>query len=302
MEKRVEAWQLQQRRSQPLELKIRMSQQRIRQWYNHWQGDVCVSFSGGLDSTVLLHLIREIYPDVPAVCVDALLYPEIRKHIKSTNNVTIIRPEKSFKAVIEEHGYPVISKRVAQYVNEVRRAKGETATKKLRLTGIRTDGTYSSMGMIPLKWQYLCDAPFQISDRCCDWLKKKPFHEAEKTFGWPFVGIRVDESQQREQTYYVYGCNAFSINRPRSWPLAFWTHKDIWEYIREFDVPYSSLYNMGYTGSGCFACMFGVHLEGQPNRFQKMQKTHPNLWRYCEKIGIPEVLDYIGVSYQPLLF
>ena len=61
----MELWQLKQMQSLPLEAKIIKSQQRIREWYEHWDGDVYVSFSGGKDSTVLLHLVRELYPDVP---------------------------------------------------------------------------------------------------------------------------------------------------------------------------------------------------------------------------------------------
>lgn len=307
VKQKVTLWQLRQRQTQPLEIKIQVSLIRIRRWHEQCDGQIYVSFSGGMDSTVLLHLVRSIYPDAPAICVDALLYPEIRQHVKRTENVTIIRPEKRFKQVIEEYGWPIISKRTAQYIHEVQSAKGDTPTKRLRLTGIRSDGTFvGSMSMIPFKWQYLCNAPFKISDRCCHWLKKKPMAEAVKRFGYPFVGTRVEEAQQREQTYLLYGCNAFNIKRPRSTPLAFWLDSDIWEYVQRYNVPYSDIYDMGYTRTGCFACMFGIHLEREPNRFQRMQGTHPKLWRYCGAIGIPAVLDYIGVSYdkpaQPPLF
>ena len=56
----------------PLEGKIIMSQLRIREWFDHYDGDVYVSFSGGKDSTVLKHLVETtsgVY-DVPVVFVD----------------------------------------------------------------------------------------------------------------------------------------------------------------------------------------------------------------------------------------
>jgi len=298
MTNKVEHWQLKQRQGLPLELKVRLSEERIRAWHEHYDGQVFVSFSGGLDSTVLLHLVRSIYPDTPAAFAHDLPYPEIVDFVKETENVTTFRPKMPFNRVVEHYGYPVVSKRIAQYVSEVQRSRGETATKRLRLTGIRSDGTHSPMGMISKKWQYLCDAPFKIHDDCCMVLKKNPLKEAESRFGYPLVGVRADEASQRAQTYYIHGCNAFNLKRPRSWPLAFWTHDDIWNYIHQFNVPYSKIYDMGYTSTGCFACMFGVHLEKEPNRFQRMRVTHPSLWKYCEKIGIPEVLDYIGVSYD----
>jgi exonuclease I len=53
--------------------------------------------------------------------------------------------------------------------------------------------------------------------------------------------------------------------------------------------------------------MFGVHLENEPNRFQRMQQTHPRLWDYCiDRLGMGKVLEYIDVPYttpnQPMLF
>lgn len=295
---RVERWQLLQRQSQPLEAKIMMSLNRIRQWYEHWDGNVYVSFSGGMDSTVMLHLVRSIYKRVPAVFVKSLPYPEIWQHVKETDGVAVLKPDKTFVQVVQEYGWPVVSKRMAQYIGGVQRAKGETATKRLRLTGIKTNGEYSPMGMISKKWQFLCDAPFRVSDRCCFWMKKRPMREAGKRFGVPFVGIRVDEGQQRKQTYYTKGCNSLDGKFPRSWPLAFWSDADIWQYVARFNVPYSKIYDMGYTRTGCFACAFGAHLEPEPNRFQRIRETHPKLYKWCGDIGLFDVLDYVGVEYR----
>ena len=55
-----EKWILMQYQSLPLRAKALMSQNRIREWYQHWHGDVCVSFSGGKDSTVLAHLVHDL--------------------------------------------------------------------------------------------------------------------------------------------------------------------------------------------------------------------------------------------------
>lgn len=297
---KVERWQLLARQAQPLEIKIRMSQQRIRQWYNHWRGDVWVSFSGGLDSSIVLHLVREMYPNVVAVCATCLLWPEVLEIVEQTSNVILVKPEKPFHEVIKQYGYPVVSKRVSQYVKEVMRSKGNTATKHLRLTGYKPDGQYYPTGMIPRKWQYLCQAPFKISDHCCNVLKKRPLDEVTKELGFPFLGTRAGEGYQRTQTYYEYGCNAFDIKRPRSTPIAFWLGKDIREYIKQFNIPYPKLYDMGWTQTGCMFCAFGAHLEKLPNRFQRMAETHPKQWAYCmNKLGMAEVLDYIHVPYKP---
>ena len=290
-----------QMRSLDLDAKVRMAILRIQQWYEHWDGQVYVAASGGLDSTVLAHIVRSVYSDVPMVfCDTGLEYPENRRQCREMG-AEFIRPAMGFREVLEKYGYPVVSKRVAQYIAEVRRAKGETATKRLRLTGYNSAGQWSQMSMIPLKWQFLIRAPFNVSPRCCDVMKKRPARKYQRISGrMPLLGTRVEEGSQREQTWYRTGCNAFDIHYPRSAPLSIWTHADVWEYIRAENVPYSELYDMGYQRSGCMFCMFGVHLECGPNRFQRMAKTHPKQRGYCiDKLGCGKVLKYIGVDYEP---
>lgn len=46
----MELWELKQKQSLPLEAKIVMTLRRIREWYEYWDGNVYVSFSGGKDS------------------------------------------------------------------------------------------------------------------------------------------------------------------------------------------------------------------------------------------------------------
>lgn len=291
----IELWQLRQRQSLPLAAKIEMSKKRIREWYEHWEGDVSVSFSGGLDSTVLLHLCRTIYPRIRAVFANTgLEYPENVRFVKTVPDVEIVRPDKSFQEVIEQYGYPLISKRVSRYVYECRHTKS-TTLEKLRFDGIKPDGKFSPMSVLSKKWRKLIDAPFEISDRCCYYLKKKPLLK----FKNPLLGTRADEGQQREKSYLLHGCNIFDAKKPVSTPLAFWTHNDIVQYLKEFSIPYSKLYDMGYRRSGCMFCMFGVHLEKEPNRFQRMKITHPKLWNFCiNKLNLKEPLDFIGIPYK----
>ena len=73
------------------------------------------SFSGGKDSTVLLHIAREMYPDMKALyCDTGLEYPECRNFVKTFDNVDWVRPKKHFKQVCEEYGFPLISKEVSE--------------------------------------------------------------------------------------------------------------------------------------------------------------------------------------------
>ena len=117
-----EAYELKQMQSLPLDIKIRMTKERIRQWYEYWDGQVYVSFSGGKDSTVLKHIVDSMYDDVPAVFVNTgLEYPEIQKFAMTQENVVTVRPEMRFDEVIKKYGYPIVSKEVAQTVWEAKK-------------------------------------------------------------------------------------------------------------------------------------------------------------------------------------
>ena len=323
------AYDLIQMQSLPLDIKIRMTKERIQQWYEHWDGMVYVSFSGGKDSTVLKHIVDSMYDDIPAVFVNTgLEYPEIQKFAMSQKNVVTIRPEMRFDEVIKKYGYPVVSKEVAQTVWEakknVKTGKYIYRIKKLNGELLDKNGKYSSYN-IP-KWKFLLDAPYDISHKCCDVMKKRPVKTYERKTGRKaIIGTLASESTLRKTQWVKYGCNAFESKRPTSQPLSFWTEQDILNYIKQFDVPYCSVYGdivpdnegtilktTGCDRTGCIFCMFGCHLEKEPNRFQRLKETHPRQYEYCigggemvdekwqpskEGLGLGKVLDYINVKY-----
>lgn len=110
----------------PLERKIQISQARIIEWYKHYDGKVVVSFSGGKDSTVLLHMVRQLYPNVKAVFSNTgLEYASIQRHVKTFDNVDIIVPPMRFDQVISMYGYPLISKEVAEAIYYARRIRSQ---------------------------------------------------------------------------------------------------------------------------------------------------------------------------------
>jgi 3'-phosphoadenosine 5'-phosphosulfate sulfotransferase (PAPS reductase)/FAD synthetase len=342
---------LKQMQNLPLEAKIIMTQQRIRQWHDHWDGDVYVSFSGGKDSTVLKHIVDNTPGvwDVPAVFVNTgLEYPEIQRFVKDIKagrwdcfnpNVEIVRPETRFDEVLKNHGYPVISKRVSGYIETAKRKPDSKRAKWIRgeeWTKFVTGGKYT----------YLIDSPFPISDQCCNIMKKRPAKKyAKETGRKPMTGQMAHESVSRENLWIKNGCNGFDMKEPISNPMAFWTEQDVLHYIKKYNVPYASVYGeihvkppegteegqinvidylgcyepediletTGCTRTGCIFCMFGCHLEKEPNRFQRLKKTHPRQYEYCigggemvdgkwqpskEGLGLGKVLDYIGVKYD----
>lgn len=303
----------------PLERKIRVTQTRIIEWYQHWEGQVYVSFSGGKDSTVLLDLARRIYPDLPAVFSDTgLEFPEIRKFVASIKNVERVVPEMRFDKVVSEYGYPIIGKKQARFIRDLKNDTGNNeVTKNMRITGLNKNGVMCPSMKLAKKWLYLKDAPFKISEQCCDITKKKPLKQYEKRTGrHPIVGTMCEESDMREKIWISSGCNAFDAKRPISTPMAFWTEQDVLHYLKDFNIPYCSVYGdivedddgqLSTTGehrTGCMFCMFGVQFDKEPNRFQRMKVTHPKQYEYCMKpvedggLGLSAVLDYIGIKYE----
>ncbi len=338
-------YDLKQMQSLPLKAKILMTKQRIRQWYEHWDGNVYVSFSGGKDSTVLKHIVDSMYDDVPACFVNTgLEYPEIQAFVREikagkydcfNSDVEIVRPEMRFDEVIKKYGFPAVSKAVAHSVDIARRNPEGRVAKNMFVA--EKAGRFAFH-----RWQYLIDAPFCVSDKCCNVMKKKPSEKyAKETGRKPILGTLAEESALRYASWLKHGCNAFQGKKPSSQPLSFWTEQDILHYIKEFNVPYVSVYGeivpknsaenqvtvfdilddysetelttTGCDRTGCIFCMFGCHLEKEPNRFQRLKETHPRQYEYCigggemvdgkwqpskEGLGIGFVLDYIDVKYK----
>jgi 3'-phosphoadenosine 5'-phosphosulfate sulfotransferase (PAPS reductase)/FAD synthetase len=229
---------LRQRQSLPLGAKVSMTQRRILEWVNEFgENGVYVSFSGGKDSTVLLHLVRQMFPDIEAVFVDTgLEYPEIRQFVRQHENATILRPKMVFKDVICKYGYPVISKTVSHGV-EIARNNPEGNVMKRQFSD-----DYESKFALKA-WKPIIKADFRISDKCCNNMKKYPAkkfeHERQKH---PFTAQMADESLTRQKNWIQNGCNAFDMKRPISNPMSFWTEQDVLQYIKENNIEICSVY------------------------------------------------------------
>lgn len=224
-----------------LQHKIQVTATRIIEWYEHYNGQIYVAFSGGKDSTVLLDIVRRIYPDVPAVFADTgLEFPEVRKFALRQENLVVVKPEMNFRKVIETCGYPIISKRTAETI-EYGHKPGSCRWKELHGEIIMPNGKPSKFNC--KKWCFLLYAPFKVSAKCCDIMKKRPMKKyVKKTGRFPITATMAVESISRATVWMRQGCNAFNNKSPISHPMSFWTEDDVLEYLYTYKIPYASVY------------------------------------------------------------
>jgi hypothetical protein len=163
--------ELKYRQSWTLEQKIDHAAGAVSCFTGKVNGKIAASYSGGKDSTVMPDIIRRfVDKTVPAVfCNTRNEYPEVVRFVRQTENLTVIRPEMHIRQIIEKYGFPLISKEQSQYIRQVKHTNSE------KLRNIRLHGSINGIGKIAERWKFLIDAPFNVSEKCCDFLKKKPF-------------------------------------------------------------------------------------------------------------------------------
>lgn len=176
------------------------------------------------------------------------------------------------------------------------------------------------------KYGFFLDAPFEISNKCCDVMKKEPAKRYGKETGRvPITAQMASESRLRTQKWLEHGCNAFDQKRPISNPMSFWTEQDVLLYIKSNDLPICSVYGevvsddeesgqldlkamtgmemfdlgnvelhtTGCDRTGCACCAFGAHLEKQnESRFLRLKESHPGMYGLLDKV------KNNGVSYR----
>jgi len=252
-----------------------------------------IAFSGGKDSTVLMHLVRIIMKkDIPAIFVNTgNEFPEIIKFAtKKYTNVTTIRPKNHLSKIISKYGFPLISKEYSKMIYELRKG---TPHASRYLTGYQLDGRKNSF-ILPKKYHFLINAPFSCSDKCCEYLKKRPTLKYNS-----ITGEMGCESILRQKAWLRTGCNTYS-KHSKSKPFSIWTERDIWEYKKLFNVEFCEIYNdIRVARTGCMFCGFGATFENI-SRFEIIKERHSKIYNHFLKIennGITyrEALNAVGV-------
>lgn len=280
--------------------KVRDACHRIEELYYETDGCCYISFSGGKDSTVVLALVKmceEIWTipknSIPAVFSNTGIELDITvdfvKWVKENYypNVKVIRPIKSFDWVLKNEGYPLRSKMRSKDIHQWQCGKRSDALLLLLLLGLCGTGKYSVKHKVADRDMHFLndDFPFTASNKCCDWMKKKPFELYAKENGMRgcFQGVRISEGGARDsaaKTRLFHGgklCTWVKNGVIQKAPIIDWTDDDIEEFIAKYNVPLSDAYTKyGLKRTGCMACPYSRHVDKglaylhdhEPNRYK----------------------------------
>lgn len=279
---------------QPYAWKVEHAKDVVREFVEHeGVNGVYVSFSGGKDSLVLLHLVRSIYPDVPAVFANTgIEFPEQVKFVRTFPNVTEVYPIKHFPKIIKDDGIVYPSKEVAMYVKA---AKGGATYAVNGLHGLDLDGKESRYKERFKKWEFLLGCGVKISPDCCKLMKERPMMNYEKKTGRsPIMGTRAEESFRRAVGWMKSGCNSFAGNRAKSTPLSLWVESDVWRYIDENGIILSPMYTKaGMSRTGCMFCPVPI-AHGDYKNIEYARIHHPKMYETMMiKHGLKVMLEKV---------
>ena len=295
----------------PYEVKVRRAEQRAIEFIEQMDAHGCNAHVsvGGLDSITLLIFLRHIGIDVPAISVSTVEDKSIQR-IHEMLGVEEVKSYKTKVEILNEVGFPVISKKIAGRIDTLQHPteKNQTVRHAIMTGECGEQGHFAknSRMQLPKKWLELFGgvenekygtnyktAPFLVSNQCCYFLKEKPCDDwAREHNSWPFLGMMASEGGQREEALVDHGCNYYGKTVMRSAPFAPFLRQDILQLVLDLNVPIpeiygeirrkpdGTLYTTKAQRTGCSMCGFGIHMEERPHRFDRLREQNPKEWEF----------------------
>lgn len=295
----------------PYDVKVRRAEMRVNEFISEMdkRGYSAHVSVGGLDSITLLMFIRQMGIDIPAISVSGVEDFSIQK-IHKQLGVKRLKSYKTKVDVLNEVGFPVISKRIAGKIDLLQNPteKNQTVRHAIITGECGEQGHFAknSRMKLPQKWLNLFagmaneeygthyrTAPFPVSNKCCYYLKERPCDDwAREHNSWPFLGMMASEGGQREEALVDHGCNYYGKTVMRSAPFAPFLRQDILQLALDLDVPVpeiygeiktkadGTLYTTKAQRTGCSMCGFGIHMEKRPHRFDRLRERNFKEWHF----------------------
>jgi phosphoadenosine phosphosulfate reductase len=114
-------------------------------------------------------------------------------------------------------------------------------------------------------------------DLCCHLRKVEPLEGAlQGATAWA-TAIRQDQANTRSRTPAVAWNERYNVVKLA--PLVHWQEDEIWQYIRQHDLPYNELHDHHYPSIGCWPCTKAVRPGEDPRsgRWQGFNKVECGL-------------------------
>lgn len=282
---------------------------------------------------------------LPQSAIDALQDPVERRreqdlldHCPTLPRMYFLKPLLPKTQVIQQFGWPVLSKEIAGKISLLQQPTEKNATVRHAILTGETGayGGYQTESRMRLSERWLQKfggadpegaakgyqkAPFPVSERCCYYLKEKPCDDwAKAHHSAAYLGLMASEGGRRQKSLMLHGCNYFGKSTTRSAPFAIFSRQDLLQLALDLRVPVPAEYGEIVRNpdgtlrttkaqrTGCTMCGFGIHLEKRPHRFDRLRESNPKEWEFwmhhvCKDstgnwYGWGRVLDYIGVEWE----
>ena len=218
-------------------------------------GKNCHVSVGGLDSIVLYIWLKSIGINVPGITVSSL-EDKGNQRVHKALGLEMVKSYKTKTQVLQECGFPVISKRIAGKINLLQNPTEQNKTVRHAIItgecGAQGHFAKNSRMQLPDKWLKLFGGyenenegvgyrkpDFKVSNDCCYWLKEKPCDDwAKEHNSYPYLGLMASEGGQREEALIEHGCNYYGRGTVRSAPFAIFMRNDILRLALEMDKWY----------------------------------------------------------------
>lgn len=241
----------------PYEKKLERQKGKAYEFYEemHKRGHSCHVSVGGLDSITLFIWLHSIGIHVPAISVSAVEDKGNQK-VHRALGIELVKSYKTKVEVLNECGFPVISKRIAGKIDLLQHPTKDNKTVRHAIItgecGKQGHFAKNSRMKLPQKWLQKFggyenenegvhyDKPdFLVSNNCCYWLKEKPCDDwAKEHNSYPYLGMMASEGGQREEALVEHGCNYYGKTVMRSAPFAIFTRNDTLKLALEMDKWY----------------------------------------------------------------
>ena len=243
----------------PYEKKIKRQTEKAYEFYEEMQKRGCEAHVsvGGLDSITLFIWLHSIGIHVPAISVSAV-EDKGNQRVHKALGIELVKSYKTKVEVLNECGFPVISKRIAGKIDLLQNPTEDNKTVRHAIItgecGEQGHFAKNSRMKLPQKWLKLFGGyenenegvgyqkpDFKVSNDCCYWLKEKPCDDWAKAHNsYPYLGMMASEGGQREEALVEHGCNYYGATVTRSAPFAIFMRNDILRLALEMDDWYHS--------------------------------------------------------------